>query len=360
MALVWDPRRNSLAGIATGAERAAIQWLDPEVGAAWGVLNRAFKGREVALASWSGDRTRFLARVAAPASPGVWYLYDRARQEVSPLGDEYPELKDAVLGTTRWTTYKARDGLEIPAYVTRPPGVAAGAKLPLIVLPHGGPAARDDYDFDFLAQFLATRGYEVLQPQFRGSAGFGDAFRDAGRGEWGGKVQTDLLDGVAALAAAGEINSARVCIVGAGFGGYSALAGATLHPDAYRCAASIAGIGDLGLFLSEKARLYGRASAGFEDLRDELGASDHAKLEAMSPARHANAIKAPVLLIHGDKDTVVLPSQSLLMADRLKEAGKPYELVVLEGENHYLTKTATRTQMLVALEQFLGKHLPVN
>lgn len=360
MALVWDPHRNGVVGIATGAEKSTIQWLDPEVGAAFGVLSRAFKDKDVALASWSSDRTRFLARVASPASAPVWYLYDRTRKEVSPMGEEYPALKDAALGTTRWMTYKARDGLEIPAYFTRPPGAAADAKLPLVVLPHGGPASRDGYDFDFLAQFLATRGYAVLQPQFRGSAGFGDAFREAGRGEWGGKVQTDLLDGVAALATGGEVDPKRVCIVGASFGGYSALAGATLHPDAYRCAASIAGIGDLGQLLSEEGRLYGRSRASFEDLRAELGVSDRGKLAAMSPARHADAVKAPILLIHGDKDTVVLPSQSLLMADRLKAAGKPHELVILKGENHYLTKTATRTQTLEALETFLGKHLPVN
>ncbi|TAL35254.1 MAG: S9 family peptidase, partial [Phenylobacterium sp.] len=157
-----------------------------------------------------------------------------------------------------------------------------------------------------------------------------------------------------------EIDATRVCIVGASFGGYSALAGAALHPDAYRCAASIAGIGDLGLFLSEEARLYGRASAGFEDLRSQLGASDGDKILAMSPARHVAAIKAPILLIHGDKDTVVLPSQSQLMADRLKAAGKPHELVILADENHYLTRTATRIQTLEALERFLAKNLPVN
>lgn len=360
MGLIWDIHRKGVAGIATGAEKSGVQWLDPEVGAAHGVLSRAFKGRQVTLASWSSDRTRFLARVSSPSAPGAWYLYDRARKEVSPLGEEYPELKDVAFGTTRWMTYKARDGLEIPAYVTRPPGAAPDAKLPLVVLPHGGPAARDDYDFDYLVQFLATRGYAVLQPQFRGSAGFGDAFREAGRGEWGGKVQTDLLDGISALAATNEIDASRVCIVGASFGGYSALAGAALHPSAYSCAASIAGIGDLAQFLSEEARLYGRASAGFEDLRGELGASDRGKLEAMSPARHAGMIRAPILLIHGDKDTVVLPAQSLAMAERLKEAGKAHELVILPGENHYLTKTAMRTRTLEALEQFLAKNLPVN
>ena len=144
------------------------------------------------LAGWSRDRTRFLVRVSGPSTAPVWYLYDKPRKNVSLLAEEYPQLKDAALGQMSFTTYKERDGLSIPAFVTLPPGAATGAKLPLVVLPHGGPAARDAYDFDYLAQFIASRGYVVLQPQFRGSTDFGDALEDAGRGEWGGKVQTDL------------------------------------------------------------------------------------------------------------------------------------------------------------------------
>ncbi|MBW8816594.1 MAG: S9 family peptidase [Caulobacterales bacterium] len=358
--LVWDEHRHTAVGIATGLEKSSYEWLDPDIAAAAGVLTRAFKAQQVTLGGWSKDHTRFLVRVAGPSSPGTWYLYDRPAKQISPLADEYPELKGAALGTTRWITYKSRDGLEIPAYVTLPPGAQPGQKLPLIVYPHGGPRARDDYDFDFIAQFLATRGYAVLQPQFRGSWGFGQAFEDAGKGEWGGKMQTDLLDGVAALAASGDIDPKRVCIVGASFGGYSALAGAALYPDAYRCAASIAGIGDLGLLLVEDARLYGRESAGMGELRDDLGAASTERLMAQSPARHAGDVKVPVLLIHGDKDTVVPIEQSQRMAERLKAAGKAYDFVVLEGENHYLTKSANRTKVLEALEQFLAKNLPAS
>jgi len=358
--LVWDEHRNTAVAIAAGGERPAYEWLDPEVGAAAGVLIRAFKAQNVSLVGWSADRTRFLARVAGPSAPGVWYLYDRPRKEISPLGEEYPELKGAQLGATRWITYKARDGMEIPAYVTLPPGAQPGAKLPLIVYPHGGPTARDDFDFDFIAQFLATRGYAVLQPQFRGSWGFGQAFEDAGKGEWGGKMQTDLQDGVAALAAAGDIDPKRVCIVGASFGGYSALAGAALYPDAYRCAAAIAGVSDLGLLVVERGRTYGREGAATDELRADLGAASGDKLMAQSPARYGGDVRVPVLMIHGDKDTVVPIEQSQRMAEVLKAAGKPYELIVLEGENHYLTKAANRTRMLEALEAFLAKNLPAS
>ncbi|HEY9235968.1 MAG TPA: S9 family peptidase [Phenylobacterium sp.] len=357
--LVWDEHRMTAVGVRTGLEKPVFNWLDPQVGAAHATLAKVFSGKSVALWNWSADRQRFVARVSSPSAPGAWYLFDSARKEVSPLGEEYPELAGVRLGPTRWITYKARDGLEIPAYVTTPPDHVAGTKAPLIVLPHGGPTSRDNYDFDYLAQFLASRGYVVLQPQFRGSWGFGSAFEKAGLGEWGGKMQTDLLDGVQALATEGLIDPARVCVVGASFGGYAALAGVSLHPEAYRCAVSIAGIGDLGQLIVEKGRLYGLQSGSLGELKVALGQATPDKLTATSPARQAAHVRAPVLLIHGTEDTVVLPDQSRTMANALKAAGKPYELLLLDGENHYLTRSKTRTQVLEATEAFLAKHLPV-
>lgn len=357
--LIWDEYKNTAVAIGSGAERPSYEWLDTEIGSAANVLFRAFRGQHVGLVGWSQDRTRFLARVAGPMNPAVWYLYDRAKKELSPIGEEYPELKGVQMGTTRWVTYKARDGLEIPAYLTLPPGAKSGAKLPLIVYPHGGPNVRDTFDFDFIAQFMATRGYAVLQPQFRGSWGFGKAHEPAGKGEWGGKMQTDLQDGVATLVASGDIDPTRVCIVGASFGGYSALAGAALYPDAYTCAVAIAPVADLGLLVTDEIR-DGRSDAGIDELRKDLGATTKDKLVAQSPAKHAAAVRIPVLLIHGDQDTVVPVTHSRVMANELKKAGKPYELIELKGENHYLAKAATRTQTLEALEAFLLKNLPVN
>jgi len=359
--LAWDNVRQTAAGIVEGSETSRIDWLDPDIGAVQAMLLKALKDKDVALVNWSDDRTRFVVRATSKTSPPVWYLFDKPRKELSLLGEEYPDLKGVALGTSRWITYKARDGLEISGYLTMPPGaLAQGGKAPLIVLPHGGPASRDGYGFDFLAQFLATRGYAVLQPQFRGSWGFGQAFEDAGKGEWGGKMQTDLLDGVTAVAATGAVDPSRVCIVGASYGGYAALAGATMHPEAYRCAAAIAGISDLGLFLVEAKRIYGEDGAGMEAWRTMLGGATSAQLAATSPARLAANLRGPVLLIHGDKDTIVPIEQSQAMAAAMKAAGKPVEFITLAGENHYLTKSATRTQTLAALETFLTKNLPVN
>lgn len=359
--LIWDAHLDKPVGVATGGERPTFEWLDPEIGAAHAVLARAFKAKVVWLESWSHDRNRYLATVATASSPPVWYMYDRTRKEISPIGEAYPELNGVALGESRWITYKARDGLEIPAYLTLPPGAAGGAKRPLIVLPHSGPTVRDGYGFNYLVQFLATRGYAVLQPQYRGSWGFGDAFELAGKGEWGGKMQTDLLDGVTALAKSGEIDGDRVCIVGMGFGGYLALSGATLQAGSYRCAASFAGISDLGMYLNEQFRTYGREGASIEELREEMGASSAGYLSASSPYRQAEkAARTPILLAHGDQDTFVTLEQSERMAAKLRALNIPHEFIVLENDNHFLMRSANRTRFLETLERFLAKNLPVN
>lgn len=357
-ALLWDELRLAPVGLDITGQQDAITWTDAQLGAVHATLSRALKGKTVSLANWSADRTRLVVRADAQDSPPVWYLFDTTRKELSPLGEEYPELKGVALGATQAITYKARDGLTIPAYVTLPPGAAHGAKLPLVVLPHGGPTARDDNGFDWLTQFLASRGYAVLRPQFRGSWGYGDAFEKAGEGEWAGKMQTDLLDGVAALAASGDIDPKRVCIVGASFGGYAAMAGAALHGDSYRCAAAIAGISDLGLLVVEEGRIYGRDAGSIGELRAMLGQAPREQLFATSPDKLAGKVNIPLLLIHGDKDTVVMPEQSKLMADAMAAAGKPVEYVVLKDENHYLVNAATRIQTLQTLEAFLARNLP--
>jgi len=355
--VIWDPSGLSVVGIRRTAANQSYDWFDPQLATAYANLSHAFQGRVVTLWDWNTDRTRFVARVSSQDAPTAWYLYDRPRKELSPLGEDYPELKGTALGQTRWVAYKARDGLALGAYLTLPPGPAPGAKPPLVVLPHGGPAARDDDDFDFITQFLASRGYAVLRPQFRGSAGFGAALRLAGKGEWAGKMQTDLLDAVGAVA--DEVDTQRACIVGGSFGGYAAMAGAAFHSNAYRCAVALAGVADLGLFLTEESRLYGVDSASVEYWRGELAHASIGQLAASSPAKHASDVSIPLLLIHGDQDTIVPIEQSMAMQRAMTAAGRPVQLVVLAGENHYLTRAQTRTQTLSAIGDFLAKNLPV-
>jgi dipeptidyl aminopeptidase/acylaminoacyl peptidase len=289
-------------------------------------------------------------------------LVDLDAKRATGLGNTYLGVPPEGVSPVKSIRYKAKDGLEITANLTLPRGKDP-KNLPLVVLPHGGPEVRDTPGFDWWSQALASRGYAVLQPNFRGSEGFGYDFVAAGFGQWGKAMQTDLSDGVRDLAAQGVVDPKRVCIVGASYGGYAALAGATLDTGVYRCAASIAGLSDLGRFLVDKQRLYEFSNnatlrywlrfMGADGLKDP-------DLTALSPAKLVNKVEVPILLIHGKDDTVVPYVQSTIMADALKRAGKPVELVTLNGEDHWLSSGATRLQMLTAVTAFLEKNNPPN
>jgi dipeptidyl aminopeptidase/acylaminoacyl peptidase len=360
--LAWDEYSDAPVAVVTAGEKSQYQWLEPTLGKAYARAAKALKDQQVTLVEWSQDRTKLVLRAETPDKPPVWYLLDTAAGQLSPIGEAYPELKDARLGTTSWITYKARDGLEIPAYLTLPPGApASGAKLPLVVLVHGGPAARDDYGFDFLTQFLASRGYAVLRPQFRGSGGFGQDFERAGHREWAGKMQTDLVDGINHLAAQGTVDAKRVCVAGGSYGGYATMASLAFQPQAYRCGVSINGVSDLPSLIGEFRRSYDAENSGLTYWRTVLGresGGEGAGLVAASPARQPGRIAAPLLLIHGRQDTVVPYGQSQLMQQAMTRAGKPVELITLEGDDHHLSTYATRLQVLKAMEAFLAKQLP--
>jgi dipeptidyl aminopeptidase/acylaminoacyl peptidase len=258
--------------------------------------------------------------------------------------------------------YAAADGTTIPAYLTLPNGRAA-ENLPLIVFPHGGPLAADEPGFDWWAQAMASRGYVVLQPEFRGSDGYGYSHTIAGFGQFGRKMQTDLSDGVRFLASEHIIDPKRVCIVGGSYGGYAALAGPTLDRGVYRCAVSVAGISDPRAFLrwvehreSKTDSLPIRFWTRFMGVENR----DDPKLLEISPLSHADNADAPILLIHGSDDTVVPIEQSEDMADALKAAGKPVTFIKLKSEDHWLSRTETREQMLSATVDFLERNNPPN
>jgi dipeptidyl aminopeptidase/acylaminoacyl peptidase len=351
---VWDRHGGSLVGRGFGPERPQMEWLQSDLGNVQASLQKLFKGAQVFLVDWSADRTRFVVSVASLDTPTVWYLFDKNRRELSLLGEMHPGLKGVKLGESRWITYRARDGLEIGAYVTQPPNMTAGVRPPLIVLPHSEFHGHDAYDFNFLAQFLATRGYVVLRPEFRGSTAFGAAFEKAGDWEWGGKVEDDLLDGVATLAAQGLIDPAKVCIVGEDFGGYLALAGVSLFPKSYACAVSISGASDL------TGVLAGWGGAPFAAIRTSLKTSPRdPRILAMSPRAHAADVQAPVLLAWKGADAAMAPEQSEAMADALAHAHKTYETVVLADTDHSGRVGDGALQMFQAIDAFLAKNLPV-
>lgn len=352
---IYDENRNAVVAV-HGPDDSKMHWFDPKFEAQQKSLQNAFKGMNVHVLDRSVVGRRVLVEVDSPSDPPVFYLVDFDQKRADIVAEAYPGLDPASLGEVTYFEYLARDGTSIPAYLTLPPGRPA-KDLPVVIMPHGGPESRDDPEFDWLAQFLATRGYAVLQPQFRGSTGYGEAFRKAGYRQWGGLMQDDVSDGVRHLIANGTANPNRVCIVGWSYGGYSALAGAAFTPELYACAASIAGVSDLPAMIGSEKKSYGSDSDSVAYWEEHIGPATDPNTIAKSPSRSAANVRAPILLLHGVEDTVVPFQQSKTMERALKEAGKPVTLVTLEGEDHALSRSATRMRVLQELEPFLAKYL---
>ena len=358
---IRDPATHRLLGIETLAGDGLLyHFYDPADAALWASIEAAYPGQRVQLVSASDDRQRLVLRLGSPTDGPGYALVDMTTHSSQWLGAEYPGLTPADISPVQAIRFKAADGLDISGYLTLPNGRAA-KNLPLVVFPHGGPAARDEPGFDWWAQAMASRGYAVLQVNYRGSDGFGGPFLEAGFGQWGRKMQTDLSDGVRDLAAQGTIDPKRVCIVGASYGGYAALAGATLDPGVYRCAVDVSGPAELARFVG-----WAKAKAGDEGVAGQrywlrymgVSALNDPHLAAISPADLADKVTIPILIIHGKDDTVVPFEQSQMMAEALAHAGKPYQLVVLNHEDHWLSRGDTRLQMLQATIDFLQKNNP--
>jgi dipeptidyl aminopeptidase/acylaminoacyl peptidase len=356
-----DSYTGAIVGVYLSGSKNAVHWLDPAAQHRFDVLQHAFPGRRVWVYGWSEDGTKTLARVDSPTSPPVYYLVDFTTHRADIAAEEYPALNGVPLGELKEITYKARDGTPILAYLTMPPGKSAGP-LALVVLPHGGPNARDFPEFDWEVQFLASRGYAVLQPQFRGSTGFGEAFQRAGYRQWGGLMQDDVSDGVQAMIEQGIADAHRVAIVGAGYGGYAALAGAAFTPQLYACAVSINGITDLPTFMQETVpkgvglgyRVYSTAQS---DWKERIGnPSDLQTLAAKSPINAVASIRVPILVIYGT-DGVVPTEQSERMAQALRDAHKSVTTAMLSGEDYWAFRTETRLQVLKELDSFLKSNL---
>lgn len=331
-------------------------WVDAAAQKRYSSLNRTFPDKYVDIESRSADNKRIVVEVDGASSPTTYYLVDYGAKSADIVGEQFPGLADKPQGAVRRFDYTARDKYALFGYLTIPPG-ATEKNLPLVVLPHGGPESDDTPYFDWWSQFLASRGYAVLRPQFRGSTGLGDEHRLAGRGQWGMRMQDDITDGVKALVDQGIVDQKRVCIVGASYGGYAALAGAAFTPDLYACAVSVAGISNLPEFLAWGENLSGDETDSFHYWRDSIGDSLDSRIAEKSPARSARTIRAPILLLHGTDDSVVPFDQSQMMANALKAAGKPFQLISLEGEDHWLSSSATRIRMLSEIEKFLAANL---
>jgi dipeptidyl aminopeptidase/acylaminoacyl peptidase len=361
--LVHHPQTRLLIGGGRTEEAGdRYEFLDAQASRRWRSVERAFRDKAPKLVSWNDALNRIVV-FTDTGEAGRYQLVDFDRGVADILADAYPAIGPEQVGAVRSINYAARDGLEIPGYLTLPPGVSEPSGLPLVVLAHGGPASRDVAGFDWWAQALASRGYAVLQANFRGSTGYSRAFLEAGYGEWGRKMQTDLSDGVRWLAAEGVIDPARVCIVGASYGGYAAMAGLTLDSDVYRCGVSVGGLSDLRRMVNWEARLERhRDSQTVRYWNRFMGAArlNDRALDELSPVYLAASVESPLLLIHGKDDTVVPIEQSRIMAEALRRSSKPVEFVELPGEDHWLSRPETRRQMLVETVRFLEANNPVD
>ena len=356
--LIRDPYDRTVKGVALGGLEQPVHWLDAAAEARVKTLEAAFPGRRITIQGYTEDGKVALFSAESRNHPGIYYVIDFSTNRAEVVGQQYPQLAKVALGTSSNITYAARDGYKVPAYLTLPPGAQPGAKLPLVVLPHGGPEARDSgTGFDWWSQFVAARGYAVLQPQFRGGTGFGRAHSRAGYRQWGQLMQHDVTDGVKHLIEKGIADPARVCIVGASYGGYAALAGAAFTPELYRCAVSVAGVSDLVEMQYWEESQGGPDSPSVRYWRENIGKPSEPHVAAFSPARSADRVKANVLLMHGVDDTVVPYMQSEFMETALKRAKAPHEVVQLKSEDHWLSRTPSRIEMLVQLERFLQQNI---
>ncbi|WP_443747689.1 alpha/beta hydrolase family protein [Asticcacaulis solisilvae] len=357
MSTLHNPQTHTLAGFSYSDDWIHYDYFDPELKPLPGLVEHAFPGYRTRISAIARDDLKKTVVYSEGSDDSGTYTYiDFGSGQTLQVGQAYPDVPPEWITEKKPIEYKAADGTVIHGYLTLPPGKAA-KNLPLIVLPHGGPEARDDLGYQWDVNAYASRGYAVLQPNFRGSSGYGRAFVTAGYGQWGKTMETDLSDGVRFLASQGTIDSKRVCIVGYSYGGYAALAGPTLDPGVYRCAVSYAGISDIADMVSA----VGQKGASQENqtvLYWKRYLGDPANWADASPIRHIDRVTVPILLIHGKDDTTVPYQQSKSMADALKAAGKPVEFVTLKGEDHWLSTGETRLQMLTATMDFLLKNNP--
>ncbi|WP_339897653.1 alpha/beta fold hydrolase [uncultured Gilvimarinus sp.] len=322
-------------------------------------ITAQFPGRYVMLSDTTPDWRHLIVWVSGDDTSGAYYLASDG-EKLRYLTSSRPRVSADMVQPVVEHSFKARDGLTIPTLLTLPLAHADNPRrLPTIIFPHGGPASYDRKTFDWMAQAFAARGYLVVQPQFRGSTGFGAKHYQAGWGEWGRKMQDDLTDAVEYFAKGGLADADRVCIVGASYGGYAALAGAAYTPELYRCAVSINGVSDVEGLIDDR-RSYGQDNSWVVSYFERSmfnGEYSKEDLKAISPIYAVDKIKAPVLLIHGENDTVVPKAQSTEMEDALEDANKPVTFIELDEDSHYLESNETRQQTLKAILEFVDPHL---
>lgn len=354
-ALMTTPN-GRLLGVAYEDDRPRMHWLDPDLARVQAIADRNLPGKTNRILDASDDGNKYLIWSSAANDPGTFYLYTRSARQLHGFANPYGRLTNYGFAPTRHVTYRSRDGLTIPAYLTLPVGRPEHG-LPLVVLPHGGPFARDSWGFDPWVQFLASRGYAVLQPNYRGSTGYGREFAERGYGQFGTGMIDDMEDGVDWLAGQGTIDGAKVCIMGASYGGYAALWAPIRKPDRYRCAISFAGISDLRAMVRYDWRSY-QATRYSRSWRSRVEGERGADLAVVSPLQQAARVRVPLLVAHGERDRRVPVAQSRNLIRALQRGGATLESVIYPQAGHGFTRPEDAADFLRRVEAFLARHNP--
>jgi dipeptidyl aminopeptidase/acylaminoacyl peptidase len=352
--LVFSNRKRSVVGIQYLAERPEVFWFDTDYKRMQTDLDRTLTNSLNLPVSMSEDGSRAVCLAASDRTPGAYFLLDNTTHRLQKLFDLADWIEPAQMAPMRSIKYSARDGLLVHGYITVPPGRSAAA-VPMVVYVHGGPMLRDVWGFDPVVQFLANRGYAVLQVNFRGSCGFGRDFLEAGFKEWGLKQQDDITDGVKWAIEQGIADPKRVGILGASYGGFAALTGLIRTPELYRCGVSLAGVADIPSILKALPDLQLLRTLSADAIGDAK--EDKAWLKDISPVNHAEAIEAPVLLAHGKNDPKVPIEPVQKLAKSLRARGKLYDFIIKEGEGHGFLRETNRIEFWKKADDFLKQYL---
>jgi len=347
--LIYSELSGRVVGIRYSADGGFTFW-DDEYKALQEAIDRALPETTNILYSMSDDERRYVIVATSDTEPGTYYVGDRDKNSLKYLARRRPALPVDRMSAKNTVTYEARDGLEIEGFLTLPQGEGEGP-YPAIVFPHGGPISFDDGGFDYWTQYFASRGYAVLQMNFRGSAGYGYDFMKAGLQNWGLEMQNDVEDGTRWLIEEGIADPDHICVVGASYGGYAALMEAVRNPDLYNCAVSFAGVTDVADLVSSQRRY-----SNYEIVKEQVGSKTR-ELRQRSPLHNVDDIEIPVLLAHGTKDRSVPDRHSRRMHRALEKDGKDVTYLEFEDGDHHLSRQEHRIAFFKAMDEFLQSHL---
>lgn len=351
----YSPRRKVLTLASYETDKPQRKFFDAETASLYGHLRAALPGYDVAIQGSNRAEDKFVVAAYNDRTPGSRYLYDSATQQLSKLGDINPSLPESQMASTVPVQYKSRDGLTIHGYLTVPLGREA-KNLPCIINPHGGPWVRDSWGYNPEVQFLANRGFCVLQMNYRGSTGYGREFWKASFGQWGLAMQDDVTDGVHWLIEQGVADPKRVAIYGGSYGGYATLAGVAFTPDLYAAAVDYVGVSNLFTFLNTIPPYWKPMLAKMHDMVGHPE-RDKERLTATSPALHADKIKTPLFIAQGARDPRVNKAESDQVVEALRKRGVEVEYMVRENEGHGFHNDENKFAFYAAMEKFLKEHL---